>query len=72
MAIDFERQNRAAALIPDGPPRAQSMFRKAVCLAYARGLTIHNAVNFGIEQARQLDQEFVPVYNAALVSLDST
>jgi hypothetical protein len=71
MAIDPERQSRAAALIPDGPPPAQAIFRKATCLAYARGLTIQNAVNFGIEQAREKDPDFTPIYNVAIVTLES-
>jgi len=71
MPIDFERQSRASALIPEGPPVAQSIFKEATSLGYARGLTINDAVNFGIELARKNDPDFMPAYDVALLTLGS-
>jgi hypothetical protein len=70
VALDSHRQSRAGALIPNGPPLAQSVFRTAVCLAYARGIAIQDALDFGTEQARNDDPEFAPVYDVGLLALD--
>ena len=71
MATDHDRQARARALIPRGSSAAQAIFRDATSLAYAQGLTIENAVDFGTEQARKTDAAVVPEYDVALLALDS-
>jgi hypothetical protein len=69
MAVDFERQHQAAELIPKGSTPAQAKFRRATCLAYARGLPIQDAIDFGTEQARKDDSDFVPRYDIALLTI---
>ncbi|MGO9876604.1 MAG: hypothetical protein ACLPVY_22750 [Acidimicrobiia bacterium] len=71
MSIDVDRQRRADALIPEGLSDAQSVFKAATCLAYARGLTIQDAVDFGTEQARKKDSDFMPSYDVALLAFDA-
>jgi len=71
MRTDYDRQARARALIPKGSSAAQTIFRDATSLAYAQGLTIENAVDFGTEQARKGDKSFTPEYDVALLALDS-
>jgi hypothetical protein len=71
MRTDSDRQARARDLIPMGSSPAQSIFRDATALAYAQGLTIEHAVEFGTEQARKTDAEFAPDYDVALLALDS-
>ena len=58
-------------MIPKGASPAQTIFRDATSLAYAQGLTIDNAVEFGTEQARKTDPAFAPDYDVALLALDS-
>jgi len=70
--LDFQRQSRAGAFIPDGPPLAQSVFKTATCLAYARGIAISDAIDFGTEQARHDDPDFAPFYDVGLLTLDSS
>ena len=63
MSIEFDRRTRASALIPAGPPEAQTIFKRADTLAYADGLGIVEAIQFGTEQAqRRQDPGFTPVY----------
>ena len=71
MRTDYDRQARARALIPTGGSEAQTIFRDATSLAYAQGLTIENAVEFGTEEARKTDAAFVPEYDVALLALDA-
>jgi hypothetical protein len=70
MPPDLERQARARALIPKGAA-AQTIFRDATSLAYAQGLGIADAVDFGTEQARRTEPEFQPAYDVALLALDA-
>jgi hypothetical protein len=65
-----ERQNKVRALIPLGTSQAQAIFRVATALAYADGLPIAEAIDFGIEQARQDAPDFQPVYDVALLVID--
>ncbi len=69
MPTDLERQARARALIPRGSSGAQSVFRDATSLAYAQGLTIEHAIEFGTEQARRTEHDFEPEYDVALLTL---
>jgi hypothetical protein len=71
MRTDYDRQARARALIPKGSSAAQTIFRDAASLAYAQGLGIESAVEFGTEQARKTDAGFAPEYDVALLALDS-
>ena len=71
MRTDYDRRARARALIPKGTSPEQAIFRDATSLAYAQGLTIENAVNFGTEQARKTDAAFTPEYDVALLALDA-
>jgi hypothetical protein len=71
MRTDYDRQARARTLIPKGTSVAQTIFRDATSLAYAQGLTIENAVEFGTEQARKTDPGFSPEYDVALLALDA-
>jgi hypothetical protein len=71
MPLDLARQSRASALIPTGSTEAQSVFKGATCLAYADGLSIQDAVDFGTEQARATDPDFTPLYDVALLALDA-
>jgi len=71
MRTDYDRQARARALIPKGSSSEQTIFRDATSLAYAQGLTIENAVEFGTEQARKTDPAFTPDYDVALLALDT-
>jgi hypothetical protein len=71
MRTDYDRRAKARALIPNGSSPAQTIFRDAASLAYAQGLTIENAVEFGTEQARKTDAAFTPEYDVALLALDS-
>ena len=70
MSVDFDRKRKAGALIPNDQPLAQSIFKAATCLAYAEGLTIQDAIEFGIERAREDHPDFSPVYDVALLALD--
>lgn len=71
MGTDYDRQAKARALIPKGSSPAQTIFRDATSLAYAQGLTIDVAVEFGTEQARKADAAFAPEFDVALLALDS-
>jgi len=71
MRTDNDRRVRARALIPSGSSPAQAIFRDATSLAYAQGLTIENAIEFGTEQARKTDEAFKPEYDVALLALDA-
>jgi len=71
MRTDFDRQARARALIPKGTSPAQHIFRDATSLAYAQGLTIELALEFGTEQARKTDDSFQPDFDVALLALDA-
>ena len=71
MRTDNDRRTRARALIPKGSSPAQTIFRDATSLAYAQGLTIENAVEFGTEQARKTDAGFAPDFDVALLALDT-
>jgi len=71
MRTDYDRQARARALIPKGTSAEQTIFRDATSLAYAQGLTIEDAVDFGTEEARKTDAGFTPEYDVALLALDS-
>jgi hypothetical protein len=71
MRTDLDRQARARALIPRGSG-AQMIFRDATALAYAQGLGIGDAVEFGTEQAQRAEPEFQPAYDVALLALDTT
>ena len=70
MSKDSERQGRVRALIPSGSSQAQAIFRVATALGYADGLPIQEAIEFGIEQAREDDPGFQPVFDVALLLLD--
>jgi hypothetical protein len=70
MRTDFDRQARVRALIPSGSA-AQAVFRDATALAYAQGLPIADAVEFGTEQAQRSDPGFQPAYDVALLALDT-
>jgi hypothetical protein len=70
MSLDMDRQARVRALIPRGSA-AQTIFRDATALAYAQGLGIADAVEFGIEQARRSEPDFEPAYDVALLALDA-
>ena len=70
MPPDNDRQTRARTLIPKGSA-AQMIFRDATALAYAQGLGIGDAVDFGTEQARRSEPDFEPAYDVALLALDS-
>jgi hypothetical protein len=67
---DFDRQTRVRALIPAGSA-AQTVFRDATSLAYSQGLSIADAVEFGTEQARRSEPDFQPVFDVALLALDT-
>jgi len=71
MPPDIDRQTRARALIPEGSA-AQTIFRDATALAYAQGLGIADAIEFGTEQARRSEVDFQPAYDVALLALDSS
>ena len=71
MRTDFDRQTRARSLIPKGSSPEQTIFRDATSLAYAQGLTIEHAIEFGTEQARKTDTSFRPEFDVALLALDS-
>ena len=70
MSTEFDRRTRAAALIPAGPPEAQTVFKHATALAYSEGLGIVEAIQFGTEQAQREAPGFVPVYDPALLILE--
>jgi hypothetical protein len=70
MRTDFDRQARVRALIPAGSA-AQKVFRDATALAYAQGLPIADAVEFGTEQAQRSEPGFQPAYDVALLALDT-
>jgi hypothetical protein len=70
MRTDFDRQARVRALIPAGSS-AQTVFRDATALAYAQGLPIADAIEFGTEQARRSEPAFQPEYDVALLVADS-
>jgi hypothetical protein len=70
MKTDFDRQARVRALIPNGSD-AQATFRDATALAYAQGVPITDAVEFGTEQARRTEPAFQPAYDVALLTLDT-
>jgi hypothetical protein len=67
---DFDRQTRVRALIPAGSA-AQTVFRDATSLAYAQGLSIADAVEFGTEQAQRSEPDFQPAFDVALLALDT-
>jgi len=71
MRTDSDRRARARALIPKGSSPEQTIFRDATSLAYAQGLTIETAVEFGTEQARKTDPGFAPEFDVALLALDT-
>ena len=58
-------------MIPKGSSPAQTIFRDATSLAYAQGLNIENAVEFGTEEARKTDAGFAPDFDVALLALDT-
>jgi hypothetical protein len=70
MSNGSERQRQARALIPVGTSRAQAIFRVATALAYADGIPIRDAIEFGTEQASEDVPDFKPVYDTALLLLD--
>jgi hypothetical protein len=70
MSCSSERQRKVRELIPLGTSQAQAIFRVATALAYADGLPISEAIEFGIEQAREDASDFQPVYDVALLVLD--
>ena len=70
MRTDVDRQARVSALIPSGSG-AQSVFRDATALAYAQGLPISDALEFGTEQAQRSEPDFKPAFDVALLVLDS-
>jgi hypothetical protein len=72
MRTDSDRRDQARALIPKGDSPAQAIFRDATSLAYAQGLTIELALEFGTEQARKTDGSFEPAFDVALLALDAT
>jgi hypothetical protein len=67
--VEFERQTTAAAFISKGPPIAQSVFKMAVCQAYARHVDIRDAVDLAVATAKEVDPLYEPVYDAALLDL---
>jgi hypothetical protein len=67
MSNASERQRKVRALIPVGTSQAQAIFRVATALAYGDGLPIHDAIEFGTEQARQDVAGFTPVYDVTLL-----
>ncbi len=71
MRTDSDRRAQARALIPAGSA-AQTIFRDATSHAYAQGLPIADAVEFGTEQAQRTEPEFQPAYDVALLTLDSS
>ena len=70
MQTELDRQTRVRALIPAGEG-AQTVFRDATALAYAQGLGISDAVEFGTEQARRSEPGFQPAFDVALLVLDA-
>jgi hypothetical protein len=70
VSTDSERQSKVRALIPRGESQAQAIFRVATALAYGDGVAIRDAIEFGVEQARQEDPEFEPKYDVAVLLLD--
>ena len=71
MRTDFDRQACVRALIPTGSA-AQKVFRDATTLAYAQGLPIAEAVEFGTEQAQRSEPGFQPAFDVALLALDAS
>jgi hypothetical protein len=68
---EFDRQAQVRELIPKGSSAAQTIFRDATALAYAQGLSIESAVEFGTEQAQRTEPGFSPEYDVALLIIDS-
>jgi len=71
MAIDRERDERAAALIPTGHSVDERTFKDATCLLFSMGRPIQEAIDLATALVHRSSPAFVPAYKPALLLIDS-